>query len=294
MKVRRATYPFYFVLGALLLYIVFFIVPGLMGIYLSFTDWNSYSPDIHFVGLENFRTIFSSSDNYLRAIVNTIIFTVATIALKTVLGLALALLLNDAIRGVAHLHRAILFLPAILPMLVVGLVFKSILNPADGILNELLRLIGLGAFAKPWLVSLPTALPSIIAVDTWKGGGYIMVILLAGLQVIPREYYEAAEMDGASWFARLRHITLPLLMPAIIVTTVLNLLYGLKVFDIVYVLTNGGPGYATEVVFTAVFKEFSKGRFGVGTAVSTLLFIVMVVLGFFVIRLMTREERASE
>jgi raffinose/stachyose/melibiose transport system permease protein len=209
-------------------------------------------------------------------------------------GLPNALLLNGAIKGVTNIHRAILFLPAILPMLVIGLLFKSILDPAHGVLNESLRTVGLGALARPWLVSVQTALGSVIAVDTWKGVGYIMVILLAGLQVIPREYYEASEIDGANWFARLRHITIPLLMPAIIVTTVLNLLYGLKVFDVVYVLTNGGPGYATEVVFTAVFKEFSKGRYGVGTAISSILFLVMVVLGFFVIRLLTREDKVRQ
>jgi len=149
------------------------------------------------------------------------------------------------------------------------------------------------ALAQRWLVDVHLALPSIIAVDTWKGTGYIMVILLAGLQSIPEEYYEAAAIDGANAWARLRHITLPLLMPAITVTTVLNLLYAIKVFDIVYVLTNGGPGFATEVVFTAVFKEFSKGRYGVGTAISMLLFVIMVVLGYYVIRLMTRQEQAD-
>jgi raffinose/stachyose/melibiose transport system permease protein len=113
-----------------------------------------------------------------------------------------------------------------------------------------------------------------------------MVILLAGLQTIPTEYYEAAQIDGANALARLRHLTLPLLRPALVVATVLNILYGLKVFDVVYVLTNGGPGYSTEVLYTAIFKEFSKGRYGVGTALSSLLFFVMVFIGYFVIRLM--------
>jgi len=293
MRLMQRNYPFYFVAGALLLYVVFFLIPALMGFYYAFTDWNSYSTDVNFVGLDNFRVIFSSHENYLSYVKNTLVFSIVTIILKTVLGLLLALLLNGGLAKFKQLHRTLIYLPAVLPTLVVGLVFKSILNPATGVLNSGLRAIGLGVLAQRWLVDVHLALPSIIAVDTWKGTGYIMVILLAGLQSIPDEYYEAAAIDGANAWARLRHITLPLLMPAITVTTVLNLLYAIKVFDIVYVLTNGGPGFATEVVFTAVFKEFSKGRYGVGTAISTLLFVIMVVLGYYVIRLMTRQEQVE-
>ena len=112
---------------------------------------------------------------------------------------------------------------------------------------------------------------SVIAVDVWRGVGYIMVILIAGLLAIPRDYYEAASIDGASAWSKFRHITLPLLTPVLAVVTVLNLLYGLKVFDIVFVLTRGGPGRATDTVYTMVFEDFSKGRWGLATALSTLL-----------------------
>jgi raffinose/stachyose/melibiose transport system permease protein len=117
-----------------------------------------------------------------------------------------------------------------------------------------------------------------------------MVILLAGLQVIPPEYYEAAQLDGASPWDEFWQITLPLLLPTLTVTTVLNLLYGLKVFDIVWVLTNGGPGYATETVYTVVFKEFSKGRYGVSTALSSLLFVIMLICGYWLIHMMHSNE----
>jgi raffinose/stachyose/melibiose transport system permease protein len=175
-------------------------------------------------------------------------------------------------------------------MIVVGIVFKSILHPSTGVLNVFLASIGLDFLAQSWLTNPKIALYSVILVDTWKGIGYIMVILIAGLEAIPREYYEAAKIDGARAWDELRTITIPLLMPALTVVIVLNLLYGLKIFDIVYVLTNGGPGYATETVYTVVFKEFSKGRYGISTALSTLLFVIMTFLGFFVIRLMHREE----
>jgi raffinose/stachyose/melibiose transport system permease protein len=288
---KNRTYPLYFAFGALLLYTVFIVIPGLMGFYYSFTDWSSFSREVNWVGLENFRTIFSSNTNYLSYIRNTFIFTIVTIALKTVIGLGLALLLNAAILWGKSLHRVLIYLPVVLPMLVVGILFKSILHPATGLLNNSLRAVGLDFLARQWLVDPAIALYSVIGVDTWKGVGYIMVILLAGLQAIPHDYYEAADIDGASGWKKLLNITIPLLMPAITVITVLNLLHGLRVFDIVYVLTNGGPGYATEVVFTSVFKEFSKGRYGISTALSTLLFALMVFIGYFTIRTMTRDER---
>lgn len=290
---NKKIYPFSFTLPTLALYAVFFVIPGLMGFYYAFTDWNSYSSAINFVGLDNFRKLFSASEHYMGYISNTLEFTVSTIVLKTVLGLAFALVLNEGVR-MKNVHRVLIFMPAIVPMLVVGLIFKSVLNPATGLLNESLRFVGLGVLAKQWLVDIDWAFKSIIAVDTWKGVGYIMIILLAGLQSISRSYYEAAEIDGAHWWAKLRFITIPLLMPALIVTTVLNLLHGLKVFEVVYVLTNGGPGYATDVLFTVIFKEFSLGRYGVGTALSSVLFVFMTAAGYFVIRLMAREEENGQ
>ena len=244
----RRAYPFYFASGALVLYLLFYVAPSIMGFFYAFTDWNSYSSEVNFVGFENFKLIFTStgSTNYLHYIRNTVIFTIATIVLKTAIALGLALLLTNGIRHLSHFHRVVMYLPAVLPMLVVSLVFKSILNPATGLLNSTLRGAGLDFMAQRWLVDIHWALPSVIGVDTWRGVGYIMVIMIAGLQAIPREYYEAAAIDGASGLAAFRRITLPLMMPVLTVTTVLNLLYGLKVFDIVFVLTNGGPGRATR------------------------------------------------
>jgi raffinose/stachyose/melibiose transport system permease protein len=289
---RNKIFPFYFVVGALILYLVFVLLPSFMGFFFAFTDWSSYSSKLQFVGLANFELIFSSSQGYLHYIWNTLAFTVATIIIKTVISLGLAVLLAQGIKRLASLYRMVIYLPAVLPMLAVSLIFKSILNPATGLLNTFLRNIGLGFLAQQWLVTPAWAMPSVIGVDTWKGVGYLMVILIAGIQAIPTEYFEAAAIDGANGWAIFRYITLPMLRPVLAVTTVLNLLYGLKVFDIVFVLTNGGPGRATDTVYTIIFDEFSKGRWGVATALSSLLFIVMVGLGYFVIRLMTREEGA--
>lgn len=286
---RNRTYPFYFAGGALVLYSLFFVLPSVMGLFYAFTDWSSYSAAVKYVGLANFALIFSSDQGYVHYIANTVIFTLVTIVLKTVIALGLAVLLTQGVRCLSYVHRLVMYLPAVLPMLAVSLIFKSILNPADGLLNTSLRAVGLGFLAHKWLVDVSWAMPSVIGVDTWKGVGYIMVILIAGIQAIPREYYEVGALDGASGWESFRHITLPLLMPVLSVTTVLNLLYGLKVFDIIFVLTNGGPGRATDTVYTVIFDEFSKGRYGVATALSSLLFLVMIGLGYLVIRVMHRD-----
>jgi raffinose/stachyose/melibiose transport system permease protein len=287
---KNKAYPTWFAGGALLLYGVFVLLPAFLGLGFSFTDWNAYSSDIHWVGLDNFAAIFDPTSNYLSAIQNTILFTIATIALKTVIALALAILLTSGVKKLSYLYRALIFLPAVIPVLVVGVIFQSVLNPDTGLLNSALRLVGLGGLAQQWLTDVSIALWSVIGVDTWRGVGYIMVILIAGVQAIPRDYYEAASLDGASARQAFRYITLPLLMPVLLVTTVLNLLYGLRVFDIVFVLTNGGPGFATQTVYTTIFQDFSLGRYGTATALSTLFFIVMLVLGFLVIRIMRSEQ----
>ncbi len=286
---QSRTYPLYFVVPLLLLYCTLFIVPNLIGIYFSFTDWNRYSPEINFTGLENFRTLFTSTRNYAAYILHTLLFTVASNVVKIVPALFLALLLDKRIAG-RNVYRAILFLPAILSFLVTGLIFRAMLHPSHGLLNQLLRAVHLPFLAGQWLADPRLVWPSILAVDAWKGIGYVMTIFLAGLQSIPAEYHDAAEIDGANGWQRLRAVTLPLLGPAVTVNVVFGLTYGMRVFDIIYVLTNGGPGRMTEVINTAVFNEFSSGTYGLGTALSSLLFVVMAVVGFGVVRFMMRRE----
>lgn len=284
-------YPTYFAFGALALYLLLYVIPSLVGVIFSFTDWNQYRDisTLTFVGLKNYRTIFSPTENYLKFICNTFMFTIITTIFKTIFGLGLALLLDSQIKK-RNWHRALAFFPSIISMIVIGITFRSILNPQYGILNNFLRGIGLGALAQAWLGDLKWAFPSVMAVDIWKGMGYIMTILLAGLQLIPKEYYESSEIDGATAWRRFQHITFPLLMPTIMVTTVLNVLYGLRVFDIIYVLTKGGPGNATAVVFTEVFDRFGWGDYAVGTTLSTVMLIFTATVGFFMVKLLNPKE----
>lgn len=255
-----------------------------MGMLYSFTDWNRYGEEIHFAGLDNFLKIFQAKSNYLLAIKNTILFTILSTAIKTILALALAVLFTTKTIKAVNFHRMVAFSPQVLSTLIVGLVFKSILHPSTGFLNNFLGAIGLDWLKHDWLGGLSTAFGTIIAVDTWKGVGYGMVIFIAGIQAISTEYFEAAKIDGASSWQSIRHVMIPCLMPTILVNVILSISYGLRVFDIVYVLTNGGPGYATDVINTAVFSEFSTGNYAMGSAMSTILAIFTIIISCFILK----------
>lgn len=286
----RKNYPAYFLYGALLLYVTLYLLPGVIGIGYSFTDWSAFSDTTKFLGFDhmfdNYIKAFSD-EKYFGYLGNTLLFTFVTTIAKNVLGLALAILLTKKVKFL-NFHRAVMYIPAVLSALIVGMIFKSILNPADGLLNSFLKVFGIKG--PQWLTNPKLAFWSVMGVDIWKGMGYIMTIFIAGILSISPTYYEAADIDGAGEWQKFRSITLPMLAPTITVTTVLNVIYGLRVFDMVYALTNGGPGYATEVLYTGIYKEFGYGKYAMGTTLSSIMFVFMVIVGFFLIRAMNRNE----
>lgn len=286
---KTKLYPWYFAAGAILIYTALCVIPGIIGIGYSFTDWSAYSKELHFVGLENFKKIFSADTDYLKYITNTLLFTVVTTVAKSGLGLVFALALSKNIK-LKNFHRGVMYMPSVLSILIIGLVFTSILNPKTGLLNESLRMVGMDSFAMKWLTDPKIAFWSVMFVDIWRGTGYIMTMLIVGILAIPDVYYEASSIDGANGWNKFLHITLPMLRQTLAVTLVLNVLYGLKVFDMVYALTNGGPGHKTEVMYTAVFKQFSQGLYAEGTTISSVMFIFMVIIGFFMIKVLTKDE----
>lgn len=287
---RKRLYPWYYAGGAAVLFTLLCLLPGILGIVYSFTDWNNFSNELHFVGLKNYKAIFTGNSEYFSYITNTLLFTVVTTVLKTIAGLALALLLTQKFMKFKNFHRMIIFTPQVMSYLVVGLVFRSLLHPTTGFLNHFLNDIGLGALAKNWLTDLNLVFPTVMTVDTWKGMGYIMVVIIAGLMSISPEYYEAASIDGATFFQKFRLITIPLLKPVLVNVTILNVTYGLRVFDMIYSLTNGGPGNATGVINTAVYKEFSRGNLAMGTTLSSVLFVIVLALLYFIIKSMENKE----
>jgi len=287
---KKKTYPTYYSYAALALFIIFFFLPGIMGIFYSFTNWNSLSSDVNFVGFKNYEKIFSGRYDFIRYIWNTLKFTGLTMLTKTVFGIIFAILLTHKLVMCRNLQRMAIFIPQVMSFLIVGLVFKSLLNPVTGFLNNFLKTIGLDFLAKNWLSDAHLALNTVITVDTWKGVGYLMIIIIAGINAISSTYYEAAQIDGANFLQKTWYITLPLLKPVILNVTILNLTYGLRVFDIIYALTNGGPGHVTEVINTSVYSEFSKGNYAMGTTLSGILFIFVMMISYVILRALEPKE----
>lgn len=288
---KKRIYPQWFLLLPLALYILFFLLPSFMGVAYSFTDWNSRSVlnGVKFVGLQNYIEIFTSNQDYLSGIFNTIMFAVISNIVKLIPALLIAIMLQEGLRGKGF-YRTVMYLPSILPFVIIGLIFRSILNYNNGLLNELLEMVNLGFLKQKWLSDLGIVWKSIFAVDAWRGIGYVMTIFLAGLNVIPHSYYEAAQIDGANFWQRLRYITLPMLTGSIMINLVFGITYGLKVFDIIYVLTNGGPGHATEVMTTYAFQLYSRGQYGMSTALNSLLLLIAAIVGVLIVKTLSKQE----
>ncbi|MDO4522955.1 MAG: sugar ABC transporter permease [Eubacteriales bacterium] len=288
---KKKIYPQWFLLVPLALYILFFLLPAFMGVGYSFTDWNSRSVlnGLNFVGLQNYIEIFTSDKDYLSGIGHTLMFTVVSNIVKMIPALLIAIMLQEGLRG-KGIYRTLFYLPSILPFVIIGLLFKSILNYNNGLLNMILDAFHLGFLKQKWLSDLGVVWKSVLGVDAWRGIGYVMTIFLAGLNTIPRSYYEAAQIDGASFWQRLRYVTIPMLTGAIMINMVFGITYGLKVFDIIYVLTNGGPGHATEVLTTYAFQLYSKGQYGMSTALSSILLLITAIAGVFVVRTLGKQE----
>ena len=282
-------YPFYFLIPALVIYTVLFIIPSFIGFGFSLTNWNSMGSAMKFIGLDNFKEIFISNKTYMLFILNTLIFAVVTTIMKNIVGLLLALFFNEGLKT-KQLLRTVFFLPVALSPLIIGLIFVSILNPVTGLLNSTLRVIGVGILEQQWLGDPKTAMISVIGVEVWRLAGFNMAIYLAGLQMIPKSFYESASIDGAGVWRKFINITFPYLLPAITINMILNLIQGLKVFDLIYVLTKGGPGNTTGVLNTAVFEEFSSGRYGMGTAVGVVIFLLTSLTAYSALKLMRRGE----
>lgn len=288
---KKKIYPQWFLILPLALYIIFFLLPSFMGVAYSFTDWNSRSVlnGTHFVGLQNYIEIFTSDKNYMDGIGHTLMFTVVSNIVKLIPALLIAIMLQEGLRG-KGLYRTLMYLPSILPFVIIGLIFKSILNYNNGLLNAILETLHLGFFKQKWLSDLNVVWKSVIGVDAWRGIGYVMTIFLAGLNTIPKSYYEAAQIDGASFWQRLRYVTLPMLTGSIMINLVFGITYGLKVFDIIYVLTNGGPGHATEVMTTYAFQLYSKGQYGMSTALNSILLLITAVAGVLIVKFLGKQE----
>ncbi|HEX5706500.1 MAG TPA: sugar ABC transporter permease [Pyrinomonadaceae bacterium] len=241
--------------------------------------------------LENF-TRLATDEFFHDALRHTLLYATAALTLEFLLGLALALLLNREMRG-RGIFRAALLVPLMLPPVVVGVVWRLMLNPNFGAINGTLRGFGLDTEQLTWTASPRLALMSVIAVDVWQWTPFMFLVLLAGLQAIPQEPYEAARVDGASRWQTFRHVTLPLLRPAILVALLLRTMDLLRVFDQIFILTEGGPGFATETVSLYIYRTaFRFGDFGYAAAMSFVLLVLTNAVSLVYIRLLQRREAA--
>lgn len=284
---------FSFMIPALILYCVFFIYPSAGSLYYSFTDWSGLSKDIDFVGFRNYIRIFND-EALIEAIKNTVLLVVIVTVLQNVIALALAEALNGNIKT-RNILRTIFFLPAVMSTLAVGFIWSYLYNPIDGIINMLLKNIGLSALAQDWLGNPDIALYAIMFIMIWQNAGYSMVIYLSGLQSISESYYEAASIDGANYVQKFKHITFPLIGPAITINIVLCVIGGMKTFDVIYATTGGGPGYSTETFASILFRKAFSGmvEFGYGSAIAVVLFAVILLVSNLLTNVLRKREVES-
>jgi multiple sugar transport system permease protein len=229
---------------------------------------------------------------FLAALSHTLVYAAVALTFEFLIGLGLALLLNREMRGRA-LFRASLLVPLMLPPVVVGVVWRLMLNPNFGAINGTLKSLGFNTERLTWTASPKLALMSVIAVDVWQWTPFVFLVLLAGLQAIPQEPYEAARIDGSSAWQTFRHITLPLLKPAILIALLLRTMDLLRVFDQIFILTEGGPGFATETISLYIYRAaFRFGNFGYAVAMSFVLLILTNIISLLYIRLLQRQESA--
>lgn len=264
-----------FYLPALALFAVFTLYPLISGIGLSFTDWNGYSAGRNWIGWENYLRL--AQDPTFRAVLlNTFIYGVGSTVIQQVLGLTLALLLDRKRRGTS-LARAIVYLPVLVSPVIMGTMYYLLLQYNNGALNDVMSLFGADPVA--WLASANGSIAIIVLVNSLQFVGLSMIIYMAGLQGIDQAYYEASALDGAKAGQQFWHVTLPLLKPAVATSVILNLIGGLKLFDIIKVLTNGGPGYSTNSVSTFIgVTYFDAQSAGYASAMGVVLFLLIMIV----------------
>lgn len=256
-------------------FLIFMAIPIIMGLIISFTDYNGFG-SFQFVGLDNYIKMFQ--DEYFQvSFVNNIFYTLVTVPGTIVVSLLLAVAVNTGIKA-SGFFKTMFFFPTITSMVAVGIVWALIFNPYTGPLNQILQSLGIKN-PPQWLASSDTALLSVMLVAIWKNAGYYMVILLAGLQSIPEQLYEAAQIDGAGAVKRFFRITLPMLSPTMFMVLILNIISSFQVFDLINIMTEGGPGRSTNVLVYRIYQEgFQQLEFGYASAMAYFLFLIVLIV----------------
>ncbi len=274
-KVKNMAMAYLFLLPNLVGFLIFTLIPIVCSMGLSFMEWDSANPMV-FVGFENFKRLWTD-DTFKISLWNTVYYSVFTVPLTMAAALGLAIILNQKMKGI-NIFRTIFFFPHVASLVAIAVVWNLLFHPTLGPVNNILRFLGI-ANPPGWTSSVDWAMPVIIIVSIWKSMGYYMILYLSGLQAIPRELYEAAKVDGANSFQRFKSITLPMLTPTTFFVSIMLTIACFKVFDLVSVMTNGGPGRATNVlVFNIYNTAFINYEFGYASAISMILFIIVLAI----------------
>ncbi|PHV70254.1 ABC transporter [Sporanaerobium hydrogeniformans] len=271
---KKKIYSNWFLVPAMTIFIVMFLVPMVISLFFSLTVWNFR--DYTFVGLDNFKMFLTEASLNI-GIKNTLIYAILTCLLKVVLAFFIANFLTSKIKT-KNILRSVIFFPNLVSTIAVGITFAALMHPSKGLLNATLGVLGIGPIN--WLGDPGLALYSVIGTDVWKGVGVATVIYIAGIQAIDRTYYEAAAIDGASKWQQLKAITFPLCRPAMNSIIILAFVGGMRSFDLIWSMTGGGPGFATDVVASIVYKQYGAGFYGLSTAGNVIMFIMIGVLAF--------------
>lgn len=274
---------------AVILFIIFVIYPFLDGIRISLTNWNGYSQEYNYIGFENYKSLFKD-ENVIIALKNTFIYGVGSTIIQQVIGLSYAVFLNDKFKG-REFARTVIYLPIMVASIIMGYIWYFLLQYNGGAINDII--IALGKQPIDFIANGELMVWVIVLINSLQFCGVSMVIYLAGLQNISQMYYEAASLDGASKFQQFKNITLPLLKPAIVTSVTLNLIGGLKLFDAIKALTNGGPGYATHSLSTLInYTYFNSQSAGYAAAIGIMLFVIILTTTLVLNKILDRKEVA--
>jgi multiple sugar transport system permease protein len=281
IQVNRLT-AYAFLLPNFIGFVYFTLVPIVVACGLCFVKWDFANPMV-FIGFKNFLKLLRD-ETFLISLLNTLYYTIASVPLTIIIALFLAILLHQKIKGV-RAFRTIYFFPYISSMVAVAVVWNMLLHPSMGPVNQFIKLIGIRN-PPEWTSSIIWAMPAIILVGIWKQVGYYMIIYLAGLHSIPEHLYEAATIDGANAWQKFRYVTLPMLTPATFLISALLIIQSFKVFDIIYIMTEGGPGRATNTLVYHIYNQaFLYLKFGYASAIAMVLFIIVLALTIFQFKL---------
>ena len=265
------TYPYWFYIPALVVFILIFLVPTALAFYFSMTRWTLFTST--FIGFDNYIE-FLGDPQLSIGLRNTILYALLTSGLKVIIGLPLAMVLTSSVHF-KTLFRSIIFFPVLVSTVAVGITFSTLMQPDTGLINTSLTFFGIPQL--DWLGDPNFALFSVVFVDVWKGVGLAMVIFIAGILSIPQEYFEAARLEGGTW-VKFRHVIIPLARNATFTVILLSFIGGLRSFDLIWTMTHGGPGFASDVLTSVIYKEYQAGFYGLSTAGNVVLFILVTII----------------